>query len=164
MRDSTGTCRIKTLKLISLASILSSTGAQDKILTQGQQIQSLEDVFGSVPKCYGFGRKFSTSNTIAQFDKSAALAQLASMMQVSTEGQGRARVSKRVEKSQDNRVDALFDQGDKDRLEQKILDSLNLPISDTEKFTSFVKLRDDSASSVYISYAIPEIAVMLDSD
>ena len=56
MRDTTGTCRIKTLKLISLASILSSTGAQDKILTRGQQIQSLEDVFGSVPKCYGFGR------------------------------------------------------------------------------------------------------------
>ena len=85
-------------------------------------------------------------------------------MQVSTEGQGKAKVSQRVEKSLDNRVDALFGMGDKDRLEQKILDSLDGPNSDTEKFTSFVKLRDGSASSVYISYAIPEVAIMLDSD
>ena len=84
-------------------------------------------------------------------------------MQVSTEGQGKVTVSQRVVNSLDNRVDALFGMGDKDRLEQKILDSLDGPISDKEKFTSFVKLRDGSASSVYISYVIPEVAAMLGS-
>ena len=81
----TGTGFRKTLKFISSACLLSSSGVQAELLNHDGQVQRLETVFGQEPLCYGFGRQFTTlntENTDPEYDKTVALAELVLARQV----------------------------------------------------------------------------------